>query len=763
MNSPEINKHDRESGASRHKSEPFVKHETSLGLADVYHIFFRHKWKILIFWTFGILGAAGVWFLKAPEYLSEAKVLVRYVLETKTSTAATPANDTTQVKNPDSQGASILNTEMEILTSLDLAEKVALAVGPERILSGKMRGTNSVLAGEVIRRGLTVGVTRNSNVLQIKFRHKNPGLAREILQKLVEGYMQKHFEVHRTGGGYYEGNLSQKTMELRKDLTDTQAQLKELKTLSGVISLDDTKRALVQELTAIRQAKFTIEAALAERKAMLPMALTGTNTVATNTASVGTANSSSNNPNIASATLSDQPEQTKNYKELCTRLSIMESRESELLSKFTTEDPGVKSLHDRIIFVRQQKEALEKENPGLLATSSVLDLALEARLNFLNEQIKRLRAEAGVVDEADIKYVELMRKKNLDEASLQFYQANLEQLRVEGAVGPGKVSNLDVVQGATPGAPLVIPKMKLAGLVLGSGFFIGLALAFLLELFLDQSIKRPVEIKRKLNIPLFLSVPYVVSNGKADGELRKNRIGDGQQLDNPTTPEKALEAEKEPSKGGIEPWIEPVLHEYFEALRDRLINYFELKNMTHKPKLVAVTSCSIGAGVSTMAAGLAASMSETGEGKVLLVDMTLARGAAHPFYQGKPGCPLADAFEPEKPKSANAQENLFIATAGVVGDKLPAAMPRKFNHLVPRMKSSDYDYIIFDMPPVSQITVTPRLAGKMDVNILVIEAEKDAVPKIQEVMELLKESKTNVGAVLNKRRFYLPKSLNHEL
>ena len=43
---------------------------------------------------------------------------------------------------------------------------------------------------------------------------------------------------------------------------------------------------------------------------------------------------------------------------------------------------------------------------------------------------------------------------------------------------------------------------------------------------------------------------------------------------------------------------------------------------------------------------------------------------------------------------------------------------------MPKLKASDYDYIIFDMPPVNQISITPRLAGFMDMVLLVIESEK---------------------------------------
>ena len=49
---------------------------------------------------------------------------------------------------------------------------------------------------------------------------------------------------------------------------------------------------------------------------------------------------------------------------------------------------------------------------------------------------------------------------------------------------------------------------------------------------------------------------------------------------------------------------------YSEAIRDRLVLYFEINRMNHKPKLVAVTGCSEGAGASTLAGGLAAALSE---------------------------------------------------------------------------------------------------------------------------------------------------------
>ncbi len=217
-------------------------------------------------------------------------------------------------------------------------------------------------------------------------------------------------------------------------------------------------------------------------------------------------------------------------------------------------------------------------------------------------------------------------------------------------------------------------------------------------------------------------------------------------------------------KADIAPWEDShCLRPFYEALRDRLVTSFEVRKLTHKPKLVAVTGCAHGAGVTSIAVGLAATLSETGDGNVLLVDMNIEHGAAHHFYKGKPSCGLEDALENEKRDTALVQENLYVVTEGKNSDKLPRILPRRFANLVPKLKASDYDYIIFDMPPVSPISVTPRLAGFMDMVLLVVESEKDQREAIRRATVLLTESNATVSAVLNKNRSYVPAWLHQEM
>ncbi|HEX5400422.1 MAG TPA: cellulose synthase operon protein YhjQ/BcsQ, partial [Verrucomicrobiae bacterium] len=309
---------------------------------------------------------------------------------------------------------------------------------------------------------------------------------------------------------------------------------------------------------------------------------------------------------------------------------------------------------------------------------------------------------------------------------------------------------------------------KKVGMLAFGGIAAGLAWAFLIELVLDRSVRRPVEIETKLKVPLFLSIPNVSRNGHArlaaSQAQRRLQLNNGENTDNAGVSE--TEGDPVPVKGGDVQLASleqhPAMQSFSEALRDRLIVYFEVKNLTHKPKLLAVTSAGHGAGVSTIAAGLASSLSETGDGNVLLVDMNAEQGAAQQFYRGKAGCGLDKALAAETKQEALVQENLYVVNGNTNSAELPRILPKRFSALVPKLKASDYDYIIFDMPPVSQTSLTSRLSRFMDMTLLVVESEKTGRDVLQQANTWLVESGATVGAVLNKARRYVPERLHQE-
>ena len=113
-----------------------------ISLGDVYFILFRQKWLILVFSLAGILGAIVLLFVvKPPQYQSEAMISIRYVVEGK---SLNPPGDESNTRSLDEQSASIINTEIETLNSLDLAREVVQAMTPERILAKAGKGATII-------------------------------------------------------------------------------------------------------------------------------------------------------------------------------------------------------------------------------------------------------------------------------------------------------------------------------------------------------------------------------------------------------------------------------------------------------------------------------------------------------------------------------------------------------------------------------------------------------------------------------------------
>src|SRR5438105_7911092 len=107
-----------------------TEHHSGLKLGDILFALFKRKWTIIVCATLGITAGAALYRFYPPSYESEAKLLVRYVLE---RSGVDPVEDkaATTVSN---EADRVIGAEIEILTSWDLAVQVAQAIGPKRLL-----------------------------------------------------------------------------------------------------------------------------------------------------------------------------------------------------------------------------------------------------------------------------------------------------------------------------------------------------------------------------------------------------------------------------------------------------------------------------------------------------------------------------------------------------------------------------------------------------------------------------------------------------
>jgi uncharacterized protein involved in exopolysaccharide biosynthesis/Mrp family chromosome partitioning ATPase len=722
-----------------------------VSLGDIYFTLFRHKWKILLFSTSGFLAVLALLIFKPPLYESRAKLDILYVVQGK---SFNPAGEGANTVSPNERGYGIIQTELEILQSLDVVMEAVQTIGAEKILAKAGGGNSTNEAAGLIAKNLTAEPSPGSSVIQVSLQHPDPEMVQSILSKIIASYFKKQAEIHQ--GSVMFGDFSiQETNRLYKEIAQTKEELKNARSATGVFSIDAADKSYDEQVSQIRNNLFTAQAELVERKEILKEM----------------SNALSSTPESTNAGTEISNDKVDEYRNVCTRLGLLRKKEQELLLQYTDQSVPIKDLRAQIAGNETFKKKLETEDPRLTSLGVSLGVAdhpvfsssdnaaqisaLEARIKVLNSQLSQIQSDAAKMDESREIISELKQREQREEAELEYFQRNLEQARIDTMIGAGKAPNIGVIQSPSPPVKQWPKKLKkMAAILAVGGIATGLALAFLIEMFLDRSLKRPVEIEAKLGLPLFISIPDFTKNGCPRAKIEGKKT----LLLTETAGKDASE------NAALAPWNrQHPLRRFCEGLRDRLIVHFEVKNVTHKPKLVAVTSCAKGAGVSSVAAGLAASLSETGDGNVLLVDMNVEGGAAQQFYKGKLGCGVDAALEVEARKGAQIQENLYVATQPMsAGENLPSVLPKHLMGLIPKLRASDYDYIIFDMPAVTQTSMTPRLARLMDMVLLVIESEKTNQEVAKKVISLLGESKANVTTVLNKTHSYVPAKLHQE-
>src|SRR5438045_2048092 len=128
--------------ATRIRTPQLAHHDSlggpSVGKNDILYALFKHKKKILLGALAGLASAAGVYFFYPAVYESDAKLLVRYLVERSTVDSVDSPRNSGFAPATD----SAIGSEIEILSSWDLAVQTAEAMGPKRLLP-KAKGTPS--------------------------------------------------------------------------------------------------------------------------------------------------------------------------------------------------------------------------------------------------------------------------------------------------------------------------------------------------------------------------------------------------------------------------------------------------------------------------------------------------------------------------------------------------------------------------------------------------------------------------------------------
>jgi succinoglycan biosynthesis transport protein ExoP len=735
-----------------------------LGLQDILFVLFKHKWKILGLGVLGVSAAAMVYVTQKPLFESHSRILVKHVIQRGGADSVD-----SQVEAGGRSGEQVINTEMVILRSGDLATEVAQSVGIERLVPGATGPSALTYAGWVVQGGLeVVPEGRGSNVLIVTYRHGDPELARDVLTEIIKRYPDRHLEIHRSVGAF--DSVSKQANIVKEKLHTTEKELNKLKADSGIISVHEQSLSLSSQRDKTQGDIVAAEAELAAQGAKveaLESRLTGEADLAQGADHQGS----------KSTVAAPKPEQVEEYRELVRRLEYLQGQDLALRSKFAAGNPLVLRNQQDINATKAARNALLTKAPGLAmeaaapsgeaAANPAAELdhekavmgSINARIGRYKIHLAELEAKFKKLTEIGPHIAELERQREMQDGEYRLLESNLKKAEVDRNLDRSEIPGLKVVEQPTLPQLSVseITKKIMLGLC-GGGFALGLGLAFLVELVVDRRITRPTEIETRLQVPLMLSIPYVRPRHRG-AHLIANDSSDeaaGDDLDKPMLPA-VRAANGFPAFAGR---TDHFIHPYSEAIRDRIVFNFQINNMTHKPKLMAVTGLSAGAGTSTIAAGLAKAFSEVNGAKVLLVDLNSDYPDDNPMFGNKPLHSVVGALQAARnTRFKEGGQNLYLASAAATKSD-PSATPFGPMHLyelLPHFRASEFDYVIFDMPPMGQTSPTLAMAGLMDKVLLVVDGEDTSRDALKWGYSELVKGRADVSCVFNKARSHAPR------
>jgi uncharacterized protein involved in exopolysaccharide biosynthesis/Mrp family chromosome partitioning ATPase len=717
------------------------------GIHDILCVLYKKRWTILAFTLVGLSASALVYTNREILYQSQVKLLVRYVLNRNNIDAFQ-----SQLSPTGAGGDHVINTEIEILTSGDLALAVVEKLGLEQVIPDAPPSASSADAAGTILSSLDVGAVPG-NVIHIHYRSPDPDRTVNILSELVTQYAVKHLEIHRSAAAFEV--VAQEASLVQERLRKTEKELNQLRTSSGITTLAEATGALATQraktLENLMAAKALQEEQRARIKALGPAKISQPITTEIKGIQPGNDDPAQLPPSI-----------TTEYRTILDMLDVLQKRSIDLRLKFKPGNTLVQSNQRQLIEHEMKRAAMLERYPELASQptssennemrnlkDSLVDEAalssISARVAAFQNHLKEIKEQFNEQYAIGAKIEELERQRQMQDAEYRSLEQSLKDAKVDQTLDPSRMPNITVVQQASK--PVQTYDKKTHKFVLGlaaSGFVIGIGFAFLTELLLDRRIKRPTEIQNRLKIPLMMTIPRIGIKDKSGHALAEpiNKISEFSEI----TPSSHLMPRTAERRAHF---ILP----FTETIRDRIIFNFELNRIIHKPKLIAVTGLTPGAGASTIAAGLAKSFSEISGAKVLLVDLSSCRPEDNPVFGKIARHSLHGAMQLAKHQNfKSASQNLYFAGANARRgtDGFPTFSPLHLYEVLPHLRASSYDYVIFDMPPMDQTSRTLAMAGLMDKVLLILDANRISRDNLQWAYDELSNGNADVSCVFNK-------------
>lgn len=674
----------------------------------------RRRWIPLTAVTMAVMGCATVsTYLQKPTYEAEGKLLLS---KTDRVSSLTDLTEKAREITGLTYNSSPLDTEAEVVRSTPLIEKT--------IASLQLKDTDGQLVdAEQMQKQIKAKASRGTDVLTVSYRGNNPTEVADVVNALMEHYLENNVRVNRTEAVAARDFIRKQLPDVEGRVRVAEAALRQFKEANQVVALQEEARVAVQGINDLTNEINRTRANLADAASRMivlqqQIGLNADQAIAFT--------------NLSQSTAVQQV--LTEYRQIQNQLAIQRTRyqpdHPEIVGLLRKEAALKQQLGLRITEtlnapapVSDQSLQLSTLQQGMtenLATAEAERLGLAERVAVLSNALEKYQIRAGSLPQLEQSQRELERRLQVAQTT---YEQLLKRLQEVELAENQNVGNARIISPARVPKQAIAPR-KALNLALGGilGVCAGILTALLLDA-IDKSVKTVAEAQRLTGYPLLGVIPWT---GGRYGSHTRDVI----------TP---LPARDSPAS---------VMGTSFEMLQTSL--GFTVSD--YPLRMIAVTSAVSDEGKSFIAANLAIATAQMGR-RVLLIDADMRQPSQHTIWQrlnlkGLSDILVDQATFPEIINSSYA--NLDVLTAGTAPPNPVALLDSQRLAAMLDTATQTYDFIIFDTPALTLAPDALTLGKLVDGILFVVRPKVADSASVNQAKALLTQAgQTVLGMVVN--------------
>jgi len=385
---------------------------------------------------------------------------------------------------------------------------------------------------------------------------------------------------------------------------------------------------------------------------------------------------------------------------------------------------GVVDINTQLTVLQQKRDELR----GRFTESHPVIIATDKQIARLHEQLKAINKKIEVLPETQRVIVRLSSDVQV---STELYTTMLNNAQTLRVAKSGTIGNVRIIDEAVLPMKPIKPKKSLIVMVsFILGLMLGIAWVFIGKA-LHRGIEDPDEIEKKLNIPVYATIPHSDAQTKLNTKLTKGI---------------------KPSKD--QAFILALSHKEdlaIESLRSlRTTLHFAFLEAQHN-NIIMITGPSPGIGKTFVAINLAVVLADAGK-KILLIDADLRKGLTHQSLGLIREDGLSDLISNSislelAVRHITAANIDFISTGSIPPNPSELLLHERFEQILQTL-AQQYDHIIIDSPPILAVTDAGIIGRIASATLMVVKAGQHPLRELEQCTKRLAQAGVTMKGIV---------------